>query len=224
MTFLRIVLMSDTHEHHREVEIPRGDLLIHAGDITRHSFSSRPILDFNDWLSGLPHRHKIVVPGNHDYGFMKSSWRQLITNATLLINDGAEIAGLKIWGSPITTVDHGHFGGETEQDRMRAFSLIPANLDILITHGPPFGVLDLSPDDGRHQGCSKLREAVRRTEPPLHVFGHVHGGYGVAKIGNTVYVNAALPADGYRPNKSPIVLDIDISGPTKLVRQYTDVA
>ena len=66
MKFLHAVLMSDTHEYHREVEIPGGDLLIHAGDITRHSFSSRPIRDFNVWLSDLPYRHKIVVPENHD--------------------------------------------------------------------------------------------------------------------------------------------------------------
>src|ERR1035437_2596874 len=89
---LTIVAISDTHQLHREVEVPPGDLLIHAGDFTMFSRSAAAILDFNEWLGELPHRWKIVVPGNHEF-FLESdlSRRKLIGNATMLIDEGIEI-------------------------------------------------------------------------------------------------------------------------------------
>src|ERR1017187_5449294 len=95
---LTIVAISDTHQLHREVEVPPGDLLIHAGDFTMFSRSAAAIRDFNEWLGELPHRWKIVVPGNHEF-FLESdlSRRKLIGNATMLIDESVEIMGLKIW-------------------------------------------------------------------------------------------------------------------------------
>src|ERR1700726_2700515 len=85
---LRLVLLSDTHELHREVEVPTGDILIHAGDFTMFSKSMEAVVDFNDWLGELPHRHKIVVPGNHEY-FLEAdpSERLMLDNANVLINE-----------------------------------------------------------------------------------------------------------------------------------------
>jgi predicted phosphohydrolase len=143
---VRVVVFGDTHEHHREMTIPAGDLLIHVGDITRNSFSPRAIQDFNDWLCHLPHRYKIVVPGNHDYGLADPAWQKLLTSAILLVNNGVELLGLKIWGTPITTVDHGHFGGETAADRETQFRRIPDETNILISHGPPICSDIFTPD------------------------------------------------------------------------------
>ena len=64
---LTIVLISDTHELHREVNIPPGDLLIHAGDFTMNSMSAEKLIDFNEWLGDLPHALRVVIPGNHDF-------------------------------------------------------------------------------------------------------------------------------------------------------------
>ena len=90
---LTIVVISDTHDMHREVEVPQGDLLIHAGDFTMDSRSAAALIDLDEWLGELPHAYRVVIPGNHD-GFLEDSTRrQLITNASLLINEGIEVMG-----------------------------------------------------------------------------------------------------------------------------------
>jgi Icc-related predicted phosphoesterase len=191
-TPLRLVLLSDTHQLHRgEVEVPDGDILIHAGDFTMFSKSMNAIVDFNQWLGELPHRHKIVVPGNHEF-FLEAdpSRRSLIDNATVLIDEGIEIEGLRVWGSPVTPLYGGAFGLSSAEDRLRLYARIPENTDVLITHGPPYGILDS--DSGLHSGCRELFDAVIRVRPKLHVFGHVHGAYGIIQTEHTTFVNAAL--------------------------------
>ena len=195
---LTIVAISDTHQLHREVEVPPGDLLIHAGDFTMFSRSAAAILDFNVWLGELPHRWKTVVPGNHEF-FLESdvSRRKLIGSATMLIDESVEIMGLKIWGSPMTPLYGGAFGRSSEQDRVRVYSQIPTDTDILVTHGRPFGILDQVPGSDFHTGCRQLLAAVRRIKPMLHVFGHAHAGYGMLSTLDTLFVNAALPGKGF---------------------------
>lgn len=100
-----MVCISDTHELHRELVVPNGDLLIHAGDFTLFNHTSK-IRDFNDWLGELPHRNKVIIPGNHDRAFAKEPrCRFEITNAVLLINESVTLCGLRIWGSPVTCDD-----------------------------------------------------------------------------------------------------------------------
>src|SRR5437868_4454902 len=108
---MRIVCISDTHEQHRDLVLPPGDLLIHAGDFTWFSQRRSMIRDFNSWLGELPHRYKLVIPGNHEFAFeADTKLASEITNATLLINEPTEIEGLKIWGSPATPLYGGAFG------------------------------------------------------------------------------------------------------------------
>jgi Icc-related predicted phosphoesterase len=170
------------------------------------SKSAAAILDFNEWLGELPHRWKIVVPGNHEF-FLESepSRRRLISNATVLIEESVEIMGLKIWGSPMTPLYGGAFGRSSERDRASVYSQIPEDIDILVTHGPPFGILDGAPGSEYHAGCRQLLEAVRRVKPMLHIFGHAHGGYGTFNTPDTLFVNAALPGEGYELNNPPHV-------------------
>ena len=194
---LTLVLISDTHDMHREVEVPNGDLLIHAGDFTMDSRSAAALIDFDEWLGELPHAYRVVIPGNHD-GFLEDSTRrQLITNASLLINEGIEVMGLKIWGSPTTPLLGEAFGVVSDRDRAKLYSRIPADTDILVTHGPPYGILDQAPGSEYHAGCQQLLSAVRRIKPMLHVFGHSHAGYGSFSTPDTLFVNAALPGNGY---------------------------
>ena len=203
---MQFVLMSDTHEYHRDVAVPDGDVLIHAGDVTRHSFSSRTVEDFNRWLGELPHRYKIVIPGNHDYCFADPAWQRLITNAVLLINDGIELMGMKIWGTPVTSVDFGNFGGATAAERDAFYSRIPDDTDLLVSHGPPYGILDQGQDSIGHQGCHSLLAAVNRVRPMLHVFGHIHGGYGIVRSNPTLFINAAVADQHGRPVRAPHLL------------------
>lgn len=202
---LVIVTISDTHTMHREIEVPPGDLFIHAGDFTMDSRSAEALIDFNDWLGELPLAFRVVVPGNHDGVMEDRSRRQLITNATLLVNDGVDFMGLKIWGSPITPLLGEAFGIISDTDRAMLYSRIPDDTDILITHGPPYGVLDQAPGSEEHQGCRQLLAAVRRVQPMMHVFGHVHGGYGTLRTPETLFVNAALPGRGYDLSNRPHV-------------------
>jgi hypothetical protein len=124
-----LVLFGDTHELHREVEIPAGDILICVGDFTMFSKSLSAIEDFNEWLGELPHRHKIVVPGNHEF-FLESNHehRSLLDNANVLIDEGIEIEGLSIYGSPMTPLypTIGHSIGA--RSRMTFMCLLPTDL------------------------------------------------------------------------------------------------
>jgi predicted phosphohydrolase len=190
---LRLVLLSDTHQLHREAEVPDGDILIHAGDFTMFSQSMKAIIDFNEWLGELPHRFKACVPGNHEFFLEADPSRcSLVDNATVLINEGVDIDGLRVWGSPVTPLYGGAFGLSSAEDRRRLYARIPESTDVLITHGPPYGVLDSDANSGLHSGCRELFDAVMRVRPKLHVFGHVHGAYGIFQTDQTTFVNAAL--------------------------------
>jgi Icc-related predicted phosphoesterase len=208
---LRIVVISDTHGQHRKLEVPRGDLLIHAGDFTLFSKPPSIVSDFDAWLGSLPHRSKVVVPGNHEFILEEPQERSAITNAILLMDAGVDVEGFRIWGSPVTPLYGGAFGMSRAADRKRHWARIPDALDILITHGPPFGILDeIGP--GRHDGCPELLEAVLEARPRVHVFGHTHAAYGMLRTADTTFVNASLlNADGGL-SREPIVLDLEPRG------------
>ena len=177
---MRIVCIADTHGLHRQLEVPTGDLLIHAGDFTFYSKPPSIVSDFDDWLGSLPHRHKVVVPGNHEFALEEPEDRSAIANAILLVDSGVQVGGMRIWGSPVIPLYGGAFGMSGAADRKRHWARIPEGLDILVTHGPPLGILDeLGP--GRHDGCPELCEAVYQARPRVHVFGHTHAGYGTLR-------------------------------------------
>jgi|ERR1039458_1098488 Icc-related predicted phosphoesterase len=205
---MRIVCISDTHGQHRQLAVPNGDILIHAGDFTFYSEPPSIVSDFNGWLGSLPHRQKIVTCGNHEYLLEEPRERGAITNATLLIESGVEIEGLKIWGSPTTPLYGGAFGKSKPEDRQRLWASIPEDLDILVTHTPPFAILDHGLPSEPREGCPYLFEAVFRVRPRLHVFGHIHAGYGTRRTSDTIFVNASLLGDSGKPDREPIVIDL----------------
>jgi Icc-related predicted phosphoesterase len=207
---VRIVCISDTHELHRELDIPPGDILIHAGDFTFMSQRPSKVADFDRWLGELPHPTKIVIPGNHD-SLVESGTVTSLLNATLLINRGIESHGLKIWGSPLTSRNSGAFGCSDPEERRRIYAEIPPDADILITHGPPYGILDCEHVSSSHQGCRVLLETVLKLKPRLHVFGHVHGGHGRVTIGPTIFANAALFTELSDVDRRPLVFVIPVT-------------
>ena len=207
---MRIVLISDTHGLHRQLDVPGGDMLIHAGDFTVNSKPPSVVSDFNAWLGSLPHRHKVVVPGNHEFILEEPRNRAAITNAVLLIDSGVEVEGIRIWGSPVTPLWGGAFGKSRPEDRKKHWAQIPDGLDILITHGPPFAILDHGGSAERREGCPQLLEAVFRAFPRLHVFGHIHHGYGTLRTSDTVFVNASLMDEGGALTRKPVVIDFPV--------------
>ena len=131
-----------------------------------------------------------------------------LSNATLLINRGVEACGLRIWGSPITALYGGAFGLSSIPDRRRIYNGIPAGTDILVAHGPPHGILDCKAPDSPHSGGSVLWERVMEVKPQLHVFGHIHGGYGTIKIGPTTFANVALWSDDGNGERMPFTITL----------------
>jgi len=165
--------------------------------------------DFNDWLGELPCRYKVAVPGNHEFLLEDENERGVITNASLLVDSGIEIEGLRIWGSPMTPLPGGAFGMCNAKDREKHWARMPEALDILITHVPPYGILDIAPGSQLHEGCPELLEAVELIEPRLHVFGHVHHARGVLRTKKTVFVNAEVFGEAGDKDRSPIVIELD---------------
>lgn len=219
---LRIVLISDTHGFH-EIAVPPGDVLIHAGDGCRLG-TLEEAEAWTTFLAGLPHRHKLAIAGNHDRVFETDLERAagLMAEAgvTFLHDSGCSLEGLPVWGSPWQPR---FFDWAFNLDRGPAlaakWALIPDDTDILITHGPAHGILD-GTYDGRLVGCEAMRaELQRRVRPRLHVFGHIHEGYGVAEADGTLHVNACTCTMSYQPTNPAIVVDLplDRSRPARAI-------
>jgi Icc-related predicted phosphoesterase len=206
---MHIVCISDTHGAHESISIPDGDLLIHAGDVSKRG-KEEEIIQFNQWLGTLPHKHKIIIAGNHDFYFEKQPLiaKSLITNAIYLNDEGIELAGFKIWGSPITPWFYDWaFNRFRGADIRKHWSLIPDDIDLLITHGPPFGILDKTIQN-KNVGCEDLWEVIERIQPKLHVFGHIHEANGIRQTESTLFVNASIMDFHYKPVNQAIELDL----------------
>ncbi|HEY6967785.1 MAG TPA: metallophosphatase domain-containing protein [Candidatus Angelobacter sp.] len=206
---MKLVLISDTHEQHDAISVPDGDVLIHAGDFT-YLGEAAAVKQFNHWLGRLPHKHKILICGNHELMFERdwASYAAMITNATLLNDSGVEINGLKFWGSPITPIFLYWAFMMDRSELAEHWKKIPADTDVLITHGPPIDILDKSHPARLGCGDGPLGARVQEIAPKLHVFGHIHGGYGVRLHGETQYVNASSVNEAYEPVNAPIVVEI----------------
>ena len=228
---IRIVLISDTHNRHRALQMPEGDILIHAGDFTNNG-TEKEIKDFDTWLASLDYQHKILVPGNHDTGteekalLRDASQREKqgeslqateVTSATVLRGEMVEVMGLKIFGLPDTLDPYNllwwAYKADTEEEmKERAAEVSSTPVDLLISHSPPWGIGD-SCHNGQKAGSRGLREIVlSANQPPkLWAFGHIHecGGRAYRALGTeTVMVNASscpLLGKGLR---TPMVIDI----------------
>jgi len=201
---VKLVLISDTHEQQGNLIVPDGDVLVHAGDLTfRGKFD--PIAQTGRWLRSLPHKTKILCAGNHDFLFEESKFEALEAlgpDIIYLENEAVTIDGVKFWGSPVTPwFFDWAFNVARGQDIKRYWDKIPNDTDVLITHGPPKGILDLAGSDP--VGCEDLRESVRRVRPKIHVFGHIHSGYGSVHRDGTTFYNASVVDEAYKIANNP---------------------
>lgn len=210
---MRIVSVSDTHSLHRRIpEIPDGDILVHAGDCLGQG-TIENIEELNDWLGTLPHRHKIVIAGNHDWAFQEAPdlARQALTNAIYLEDSGVEIDGVRFWGSPWTpTFMDWAFMLDRGQPLFQKWRMIPDDTDVLITHGPPKSIGDQVSLGFTCQnvGCFDLLSRIDQLSLKAHIFGHIHEGYGCYERGQTRLINASTCTARYSPTNPPIVLDL----------------
>ena len=219
-----VVVMSDTHGRHRQIEVPEGDLLIHCGDITGHGTAAE-VTEFNEWLGSLPHAAKVIIAGNHDEAFEyePERARALITNATYLEDSEVTLFGLRIYGSPWQPEKQWHFHLPRGEALRAKWALIPAGIDILVTHSPPTDVGNLDLDfSGRHSGCADLKAAVDRLQPRLHLFGHIHEGYGILRGPNTIFANASVLDRSYQVANRCVVLRIPAKRQQDGLREHAD--
>lgn len=214
---MKIVCLSDTHNCNEQIKVPDGDIVIHAGDAT--TVGNVPqIAAFNRWFANLPHQHKIFIAGNHDWFFEtnNSYARQMLDDSIIYLQDSSvEIEGLKIYGSPWQPrFFDWAFNLNRGAELAEKWKLIPNDTDILITHGPPNGILDEVPRQYwvENTGCEELRKKVEELAKlgklKLHIFGHIHCGYGQTEEFGVKFVNASNCDEKYNPSQPPIVIEL----------------
>jgi len=208
---MHITLISDTHFQHKKLQLEGGDMLIHAGDLCGHGTEAEAVA-FMKWFEEQPFTHKIFIAGNHDWFFQEygaTYISQLIPKNIHYLNDsGVEIEGFKIWGSPIQPEFFDWaFNRKRGAEINQHWKLIPKDTDILITHGPPFGILDRTLGN-MNVGCEMLLKKVNQIKPKLHVFGHIHEGYGLIEKDNIIFANASTLNVNYQMTNSPIILEL----------------
>jgi len=206
---LRLVLLSDTHGSHPQLSLPSGDVLVHAGDFSRYRDGWAELGSFCDWLRAQPHRHKVLVAGNHDFCFERhgAEARRFTSGIHYLEDEGVELDGLRFYGSPWQpTFFNWAFNLPRGAALAEKWGRIPASTDVLVTHGPPLGILDRV-HDGQRVGCADLLSAVERVAPLLHTFGHIHESGGVEQRGEQRFVNASV-FDGRGGLRAPTVVDL----------------
>lgn len=210
-SFMKFVFISDTHDQKPVDPIPDGDFLIHCGDIFGND-SVDNLVRFNGWMGTLPHKHKIIIAGNHDFLFEKQNElaRSLLTNVTYLQDEFVILENFKIYGSPWQPWFYDWaFNLQRGEPLRQKWALIPDDTDILVTHGPPYSILDKTIYDNDHAGCEELLKRVQEIKPLIHAFGHIHEGYGIIKIDGTIFINASTCTINYDPINKPVVVELD---------------
>ena len=203
---MRIVMISDVHEHWHNLKIPSCDVLISTGD---YSFMGKPdiVREYHQWLNKQPCRDRISLQGNHEM-WVHDNWlraKEIVQeiNPEIIFTSGDmfTLAGRKFWCSSVTP-EYGRWAWMKERGSSirRHWDFIPTDTDILITHGPAYGILDTAHTDGEHLGCEELAQVINNLPVlKLHVFGHIHGGSGEKDIKGVHFVNASICDEAYKP-------------------------
>lgn len=208
---MRIIAISDTHNRLSEIQIPDGDVLIHAGDATMGGRYNE-VYEFASVMARLPHRHKIFVAGNHDLGFQDhpKQFEMMLSDAgvTYLRDSSTTIGDVKFYGSPWQP-QFGNWAFNLPRGPALGvvWSKIPSDVTVLITHGPPQSILDLVPR-GERVGCDELLAAVIEKKPKYHIFGHIHEGYGVIERFGVTFCNVSTCTKRYDPTNKPLEIEL----------------
>lgn len=217
---MKLVITSDCHGMLPRAKLPPGDVLILAGDVLANrssnpdidaAFQLNAIRELDDFCGTLDFKHVLLVAGNHDWVFERyRDAHRVLKNIVYLEDNGTEIEGVNFWGSPHQPwfFDWAFNLPRNGPGLAHYWSLIPDHIDVLITHGPPYGILDIT-FAGEHAGCELLLNRVQEIAPKLHVFGHIHRSYGQALGGRTLFVNACLCNEAYEAANPPHVIDFD---------------
>jgi len=206
-----IVLFSDMHGQYSKkltqwfMDNP-ADILLFAGDLQMNSYDDGT--KFLEWLNSLPYTHKICIFGNHD-----SNWEDVMQqvikydNLTFLNHDSITVNGIKIFGSPYSLPFREWWFMKTEQELRELYRQIPDDVNILITHGSAFGILDEAVD-GRSTGSISLAKRITELKKlKYHISGHIHENFGKLKVGRVTHINASILDERYRVVNDPVVIN-----------------
>src|SRR6187455_903816 len=218
---MKIICISDTHGE--EVNVPKGEVLIHAGDFSRRG-SIRELENFcwqlKHWKEIGEYKYIITICGNHDFVGEKMpelTKRKIEETGAIYLNDSgcsihnSEGKEFKVWGSPVQPELHNWaFNRKRGKEIKKHWNLIPPQCDILITHGPPYGYGDMVKDslNPEHLGCEELRKKIEAL-PDLkyHIFGHIHSGNKISQRGNTTLINASILNEAYFQEYKPVIIE-----------------
>jgi Icc-related predicted phosphoesterase len=243
---MRIIFISDTHGLHDTMKYQvtnfldpnQTNILIHSGDCTNVG-KKNEVIEFIDWFQNLKgFNTKIFIAGNHDFAFEKKpDWLSHYINSEnlsqsdcvyledeeFIINDPEFSRPIKFYGTPWQPEFYNWaFNLPRNGDELfQKWNKIPNDTDILITHGPPFGCLDVTPINTR-VGCELLVFHVKQINPLFHTFGHIHHSYGIVERDGTTFVNSSICDERYRPINKPITVDLkEVNG--EMVVNYVEV-
>lgn len=209
---MKLCIISDSHNKYKQLVLPDADVIIHCGDMTSVG-KEHEIHNFFKWFSNLnQYKHKICIAGNHDWLFELN--RQLVLlhkpDNIIYLEDGeVVIDGIKFYGTPVQKPFNDWAFNRSEAKLAQHWAAIPDDVDVLITHSPPYMILDWVDWSKSHEGSPSLyKEVVERIRPKIHCFGHIHGGYGKKEIDNILFINASNLNEDYDCVNEPVIVEI----------------
>ncbi len=211
----RFCFISDTHNRHKKLNmnLEGVDFLIHTGDFTAMG-KEKDVHRFNKWIGtlGLDKEHVIIIAGNHDWFFARHDRKRIeevCSNFTYLQEDRYECDGVKFYGAPHQPQFYNWAFNVPRGEKLKAiWDKIPEDTDVLLTHGPPIGILDAN-QYGELCGCEDLLNRVNELNLKVHAFGHIHEGRGLKEINGTAYINSAIVNEHYESVHEPVIMDIE---------------
>lgn len=212
---MRLVLASDTHGMQKAIKFPDGDILILAGDTTVFGTSTE-FRKLNSWIETLPYEKVIIIGGNHDVRLVDNPLKvqKILKSSKIyyLQDNGMSIDGLNFYGTPWTRAlyfDSGWaFGAQDDIELDSYWNMIPSDIDVLITHSPPHGILDKTTSDQNEGSVSLYLQIINRIKPKIHIFGHIHEASGEIIEKGITFINASVLNEVYGVANQPRVINI----------------
>lgn len=210
---MKVTAFSDTHGHHRKLELPKSDMLIFGGDAMTCGYKEYELIDFLDWFHDQEAQYKVMIAGNHDRYIEnnRGMFQDLLKkypSIEYLENSGTVINGIFIWGTPDSKEFCNWAFNRTDAQMEILFSEIPFDVDILVSHAPQYGVLDKL-ERGERVGEKTLSKQFSRfTQIRKHIFGHIHSQYGEQNCETHTALNVSVVNEEYQLQNAPITFKI----------------
>lgn len=213
---MKIVAFSDIHGQYSKkltswFKNNPGDLLIFAGDLQANQTTDTGI-KFIEWLHRLPYTSKIMIFGNHDGKYMdviNHVLRYNYDDIIILIDGSITINNINIFGSPHSVEFGSWWFMKKDEELEEIWKKIPKNTNILITHAPPFGILDKTFDNFTTGSKTLLEKVSQLSDLKYHIFGHIHEGYGIEIIDGKTFLNVSLLNEKYQLVNEPRIIEYE---------------